>query len=107
MTPERRAAEVRLTEETIQYLEQRIGAAVEAGIKAAINEDVALKFWETGVRALQESTKVTAGNFTLGIFRSLMKGLVLMAVLAGVVFSIGGFPGVAALWKILMTNPVK
>ena len=42
-------AEVRLTDETIEYLETRIASAVGSGIKSAMTEDTAAAFWMAGL----------------------------------------------------------
>lgn len=43
-TQDRRATEVRLTDETIQYLRQEIAVAVGQGLKSAMTEDTATAY---------------------------------------------------------------
>lgn len=102
-TPERRrhAAEVRLTDETIAYLEQRIAAAVGSGIKSAMTEETATAFWAAGLNALQKQATQHAGRFVLGGLWGLARKASLFVMLGGIVYALGGWAALAALAKTI------
>ena len=102
-TPERRkpVAEVRLTDETIAYLEERIAAAVGNGIKTAITKDTAVAFWSAGLAALQEQATQHAGRFVLGGIWGLARKASLFFLLGGIVYAVGGWAALAALAKTI------
>ena len=102
-TPERRkpVAEVRLTDETIAYLEERIAAAVGNGIKTAITEDTAVAFWSAGLAALQKQATQHAGRFVLGGIWGLLRKASLFFMLGGIVYAVGGWAALAALAKTI------
>ena len=58
-------AEVRLTDETGAWLEEKMAAAVREGIKAAMTEETAAAFWAAGLTVLQKSATQRAGRFVL------------------------------------------
>ena len=94
-------AEVRLTDETIAYLEERIAAAVGNGIKTAITEDTAVAFWSAGLAALQKQATQHAGRFVLGGIWGLVRKASLFFMLGGVVYAVGGWAALAALAKTI------
>ena len=94
-------AEVRLTDETIAYLEERIAAAVGDGIKTAITEDTAVAFWSAGLAALQKQATQHAGRFVLGGIWGLLRKASLFFMLGGVVYAVGGWAALAALAKTI------
>lgn len=94
-------AEVRLTDETIAYLEERIAAAVGNGIKTAITEDTAVAFWSAGLAALQKQATQHAGRFVLGGIWGLLRKASLFFMLGGVVYAVGGWAALAALAKTI------
>lgn len=94
-------AEVRLTDETIAYLEERIAAAVGNGIKAAITEDTAVAFWSAGLAALQKQATQHAGRFVLGGIWGLLRKASLFFLLGGIVYAVGGWAALAALAKTI------
>ena len=102
-TPERRkpVAEVRLTDETIAYLEERIAAAVGNGIKTAITEETAVAFWSAGLAALQKQATQHAGRFVLGGIWGLLRKASLFFMLGGIVYAVGGWAALAALAKTI------
>ena len=102
-TTERRkpVAEVRLTDETIAYLEERIAAAVGNGIKTAITEDTAVAFWSAGLAALQKQATQHAGRFVLGGIWGLARKASLFFMLGGIVYAVGGWAALAALAKTI------
>lgn len=97
----RRPAEVRLTDETIEYLETRIAAAVEKGIKWSMTEDTAAAFWVAGLNVLQEQASEHAGRFVLGGLWGLLRKASLFMMLGGIVYAIGGWSAMAALFKAI------
>ena len=94
-------AEVRLTDETIAYLEERIAAAVGNGIKTAITEDTAVAFWSAGLAALQKQATQHAGRFVLGGLWGLARKASLFFMLGGIVYAVGGWAALAALAKTI------
>lgn len=94
-------AEVRLTDETIAYLEQRIAAAVGAGLKSAMTEDTAAAFWAAGLSVLQKQATQHAGRFVLGGLLGVVRKLGLFLTLGGIVYALGGWSALAALFKVL------
>ena len=84
-------AEVRLTDETIAYLEERIAAAVGNGIKTAITEETAVAFWSAGLAALQKQATQHAGRFVLGGLWGLARKASLFFMLGGIVYAVGGW----------------
>lgn len=105
-TPERRkpVAEVRLTDETIAYLEARIAAAVGNGIKTAITEETAVAFWSAGLAALQKQATQHAGRFVLGGIWGLLRKASLFFMLGGIVYALGGWAALAALAKTIFSK---
>lgn len=94
-------AEVRLTDETIAYLEVRIAAAVGHGIKTAITEETAVAFWSAGLAALQKQATEHAGRFVLGGIWGLARKASLFFLLGGIVYAVGGWAALAALAKTI------
>ena len=104
--PDRRRgpAEVRLTDETIAYMEERIAAAVGSGIKSAMTEDTAAAFWAAGLSVLQKQATQHAGRFVLGGLVGVVRKLGLFLTLGGIVYAMGGWSALAALFKILFQS---
>ena len=98
---DRRAAEVRLSDETIEYLERHVRNAVSQGIKTSMSEEAALGFWRAGVKALQQHASEEAGKFVIGGILGLIKRLALFLMLGGLVYAAGGWSALAALFKVL------
>lgn len=101
--PDRRRgpAEVRLTDETIAYMEERIAAAVGSGIKSAMTEETAAAFWAAGLSVLQKQATQHAGRFVLGGLVGVVRKLGLFLTLGGIVYAMGGWSALAALFKVL------
>jgi hypothetical protein len=96
--------EVRLTDETIQYLNEKIRDAVAEGIKGAITEDAAKAFWVAGLSVLQEQASEHAGRFVLGGLWGIVRRLSTFLVLGGVVYAIGGWQALVGLFKVIFSN---
>jgi hypothetical protein len=92
-------AEVRLTESTIDFLEQKMRTAVSDGIKTAMTDEAAEKFWSTGLAVLQRQATQKTGQLVGGAVLGLAKKAMLFMVLGALVYSIGGWTALAALWK--------
>lgn len=101
---DRRATEVRLTDETIQYLEDRIASAVGTGIKNAMTEDTAAAFWAAGITVLQRQATDHAGRFVLDGLWGLARKASLFLMLGGIVYALGGWAALAALIKALFSS---
>ena len=102
--PERRApapAEVRLTEDTGVWLEQKMAAAVREGIKGAMTEETAAEFWAAGLAELQKEATQHAGRFVLGGLWGLARKASLFFMLGGIVYALGGWAALAALAKTI------
>ena len=94
-------AEVRLTDETIEYLETRIASAVGSGIKSAMTEDTAAAYWMAGLTVLQRHATQHAGRFVLGGLWGLLRKASLFMMLGGLVYALGGWSALAALFKAI------
>ena len=103
-TPLAPPVEVRLTKETIDYLDQRIKEAVQGGISSAITEETAKLFWAAGLNVLQEQASTHAGRFVIGGLWGLIRKLSMFLLLGGIVYAIGGWAALIKLWNILFTS---
>ena len=97
----RRPAEVRLTDETIEYLESRIANAVQIGIKNAVTEDTAAAFWAAGRHVLQKQASEHAGRFVIGGLLGLVRKTSLFFLLGGLVYALGGWAALASFFKVI------
>ncbi len=62
----RKSAEVRLTQETIDYMTLLFQQAVAEGIKSAVTEDMAARVIAAGLTALQRQATEHAGRVVMG-----------------------------------------
>jgi hypothetical protein len=101
--------EVRLTDETIQYLRQQIAEAVALGIKEAIKEalkeDSVQQFWFVGFSTLQKHASQKAGNFVLGSLWGLAKKGIMIAFIMSMIYSVGGFGALIGAVKSIFGGP--
>lgn len=101
--PERRnpppVQEVRLRQETLDHLEEKIAQAVRKGIKGAANEETAAAFWGAGIDLLRKQATERAGQAVIGGLWGLMQRVMLFLFLGGLVYSVGGWSALAALFK--------
>jgi len=95
------AAEVRLTDETIAYLSEKMAEAAATALKQSLNEDTAKMFWTAGVSMLQEQAANKTGRFVIGSFSVLAKKALLFAALGSLVYAIGGWDALARLFKAI------
>lgn len=98
------AAEVRLKDETIAYLEEKMAKAVAEGIAAAINEQTAEAFWSAGLNVLQKQAQQHAGRFVIGGLWGLARKLGLFLMLGGIVYAVGGWSALAGLAKTIFSG---
>lgn len=98
-------AEVRLTDETIAYLQELIAVAVaqavKSGIEGAINEETAAKFWGAGLTVVQKQAAEHTGRFVLGGLKGLAIRASWFVLLGGMVYAVGGWAGLAKLWTAI------
>ncbi len=99
-----KAREVRLTDETIQYLREQIRGAVEEGVKSTMNEAAARAFWGAGLKVLQEQAAEHAGRFVLGGLWGIVRKLSTFLLLGGIVYAVGGWQALVGLFKLLFSN---
>lgn len=93
--------EVRLTPDTIRYLDQRIAEAVTLGIKNALTEENARSFWAAGVNVFKEQAEEHTGRLVIGGLKGLMSKLFLFLVLGSIVYALGGWVALGKLWATL------
>lgn len=94
-------AEVRLTDETIEYMETRIASAVQNGIKNAMTEETAAAFWAAGLHVLQKQASEHAGRFVIGGLWGLVRKTSLFFMLGGLVYALGGWAALASFFKVI------
>lgn len=96
--------EVRLTAETIDYLDRRVASAVQEGIKAAMTGESAKAFWGAGFELLQEQASAQAGRWVIGGLGALVRRVSTFVVLGLLVYSIGGWSALTKLWNAVMAS---
>ena len=97
----RRPAEVRLTQQTMDYMQLQVQQAVSEGIKGAMTEETAARFWAAGLTVLQKQATQHAGRFVLGGLWGLARKASLFFMLGGIVYALGGWAALAALAKTI------
>ena len=103
--PERsKPAEVRLTQETIDYMTLLVQQAVSEGIKGAMTEDTAQRFWSAGLTTLQKQATQHAGRMVLGGISGLLRKGAVFVLLGGLVYALGGWGALAKLAKVLFSG---
>lgn len=95
--------EVRLTDATIDYLEERLEECMRRAIKQSINDESARLFWEAGINVLRKEAAQHTGRFVLGGLRAIAARVTMFVILGSVVYAIGGWAGLAKLWQFLQT----
>lgn len=96
--------EVRLTPETLDYLDKRVSQAVRDGISSSFNEENAKLFWTAGLNLLQEQASTHAGRFVLGGLWGLLRKLSMFLLLGGIVYAVGGWTALLKLWNVLFSS---
>lgn len=101
---ESRPAEVRLTDETIDYLESRITAAVGKAFREAMTPEAAKNFWRTGFEVLREQTLRGTGDFVLGGLWAGIKKLLWVAGIALALWVTGGWALVKGFFAVVFSK---
>ncbi|ADV01254.1 hypothetical protein [Alicycliphilus denitrificans] len=99
----RRPAEVRLTQETIDYMTLLVQQAVSEGIKGAMTEETAQQFWGAGIAVLQRQATHHAGRMVMSGITGLLRRGAVFVVLGGIVYALGGWTALAKMAKVLFT----
>lgn len=94
-------AEVRLTDETLAYMEKLMEKAVQSGLSKAMTEENAEAFWAAGFKVLQEQAAQHTGRFVLGGLAGLARKVMVFLFLGWVVYMIGGWALLAKFWHAL------
>ncbi|MBV7454311.1 hypothetical protein KW843_07500 [Acidovorax sp. sif1233] len=102
----RKPAEVRLTQETIDYMTLLFQQAVAEGIKSAVTEDMAARVIAAGLTALQRQATEHAGRVVMGGIVGLARKGALFMLLGGLFYAIGGWSALAKLAKFLFSAAV-
>ena len=99
------SARIGAVEEFNKNLPAVISEAVTAGItKAAQSPQAQEAFWASAFDQISNRFNLNAGGWLLGGVKASIKRLLVFAVLALLVYQVGGLHGVAVLWKT-MTAP--
>ena len=105
---ERRAAEVRLSEDTVRYLESRMTESVAKVMRDAMTEEAAAAFWMVGLNVLQKSASDHAGRLVIGGLWGLARKLATFMMLGGIVYAVGGWSALDTIAKaIFLAGEVK
>lgn len=99
----RKPAEVRLTQETIDYMTLLFQQAVAEGIKSAVTEDMAAKVIAAAVTALQRQATQHAGRVVVGGIVGLVRKGAVFVLLGGLVYALGGWGALSKLAKVLFS----
>lgn len=107
MGPDRRKpAEVRLTQETIDYMTLLFQQAVSEGIRSAVTEEMAAKVMAAAITALQRQATERAGRAVMGGLLGLASKGTVFLLLGGLVYAVGGWSALAKLAKFLFSAGV-
>lgn len=88
--------EVRLADETVTYLRDQMRDAVAEGISAAMTDEAAERFWNTGLTMLRQQATVHTGRFVLDGIWTLAKKLFWVAIFIGALYAVGGWSAIKA-----------
>jgi DNA-binding ferritin-like protein len=95
-------AEVRLTDKTIEYLEEKMAQAVRQGMKDVLTDkEVVGQFLSAAMETFQQRASQKTGDFVLGGIKAAAHKAAWFLGLGLVVYSIGGWAAVAKLWHTL------
>jgi len=101
---ERNRMQVDLAQETIAVIRHEIRDCVKEVITDALSEGNAEKFWAVGLTMLRRQTAEKTGTFVGGMAMALLRRGIIFMILGGVVYAIGGWTALAALWKSLASH---
>ena len=105
--PEKPPETVRLTDTTLAHLESLMSKSVQNGIREALDEDAAERFWAAGLIVLQRQATDHAGRFVIGGLWGLIRKASMFLVLGGVVYAIGGWGALAGLFKTIFSQGIS
>lgn len=101
MPPDSKPTEVRLQQDTIDHLEEKMRAAVSAGISEALRGDSAKEFWTTGLELLKTEAQKKTGLLVMAGALALVRRIGFFILAGGIVYAVGGWSALSALWKVL------
>lgn len=96
--------EVRLREETLAHLKEVMRDAVREGVRDLVTEETIAAFWAGGLGMLQKQATEHAGRFVLGGLWGLARKASLFLALGGIVYALGGWSALAALFKAMFSQ---
>jgi hypothetical protein len=96
--------EVRLREETLDHLKEVMRDAVREGVRDLVTEETIEQFWAGGLGMLQKQATEHAGRFVLGGLWGLARKASLFMALGGIVYALGGWSALAALFKAMFSQ---
>lgn len=102
--PEHQPAEVRLKEETLQHMQSLMRDAVRDGVSDLMTQETIERFWAGGLTMLQQQATQHAGRFVLGGLWGLLSKGVVFVLLGGLVYKLGGWTALAALFKAVFSQ---
>lgn len=92
-----RPAEVRLTNETVEYLRDHMRDAVTHGLRSALCDQDALRlFWASAFESLRAQATEKTGRAVLDSLFGFVSRLLMFLVLGSIVFKFGGWDALAA-----------
>ena len=103
-TPPATPQEVRLTDATIEYLEEKMAKAVRDGIREGISDGTAEAFWAAGFKVLQKQAADHTGRFVLGGLWGLVRRISVFLALGGVIYALGGWSALATFGKAIFST---
>ena len=95
---------VRLTDKTLEHLENLMAASVRRAIHESLTEETAEAFWAAGLKVLQKQATNHAGRFVIGGIWGLMRRAGMFLTLGGIVYAVGGWSALAGLAKTLFSQ---
>ena len=93
-----------LADETISMLRSEIRMAINEGIQDQLTEENFAKFWDVGLRSLQNQAAQRTGLIVGGLLAGMLKKGALFVILGGIVYAVGGWTALAALFKALLAD---
>lgn len=102
--PPDRIEEVRLREETLKHMQVLMRDAVREGVRDLVTEQNIEQFWAGGLHMLQKQATQHAGRFVLGGLWGLARKASLFLLLGGMVYALGGWTALAALFKAMFSG---
>lgn len=106
----RRETVVRLSRQDMDELVKKIREAnaesIAEALNSALTDDVAVRFWSAGLRAIQTHAAEHTGRFILGGVWAVAQKLLLFVTIGSLIYAIGGWAALAKLWHAFFgANP--